>query len=236
MSARKTGFASTATRNRPVGERGGRTPATQARGREARTKILEAAELVFAQRGFGAASLDEIGRQAEMSKHRILHYYPSKQALYQAVVEELMSFVSEMLALYEQDDDRDPSFAALDLWVDKLAERPTLARLSLFEMAGPPDEGSPRSFSPFAERITSAFEEVFRRLVPDAEPEERLHFICTIQGATLLYAASLHEAAPRRNRDDRRRLHERHRTLVRRTASELLREIGASAAPGPRPG
>ena len=200
---------------------------TQARGREARATILEAAEAVFAEQGFKAASLDEIGRRAAMSKHRMLHYFPSKRALYEAVVAQLMDFVGDMVALY--DDDRGSRFAALDLWIDKLAERPTLSRLSLFEMAAPPAEDSPRSFAPFGEQITAAFEEVFRKLVPKAESEECLHFISAIQGVTLLYAASLNEAFFRGGRAHQRRMHERHRELVRSTANHLLSKISASS-------
>ena len=206
-----------------------RTGGTQQRGREARATILEAAEFVFAQEGYGAASLDAIGHRAGMSKHRILHYFRSKKALYESVIAEVLSFVGEMIELYEQVDERDPSLAALELFVDQLAARPTLARLALFEMIGPESADSPRSISPFTEQIAASFEPAFKRLAPNAKPEEMLLFWSTIQGATLLYSASISGDTSRRTRAQREQNHERHRALVLSTARHLLKEIDANS-------
>jgi TetR/AcrR family transcriptional regulator len=49
-------------------------------------RILAAAEALFAEQGFNAASMSAIAEQAGVSKANIFHHFNSKQALYQAVV------------------------------------------------------------------------------------------------------------------------------------------------------
>lgn len=52
--------------------------------------ILACAEEVFARDGFEGASLEAIGAASGFSRHNLLYYYPSKEALYQAVLESLL--------------------------------------------------------------------------------------------------------------------------------------------------
>jgi AcrR family transcriptional regulator len=53
-----------------------------------RERILEAASRVFAQKGFAAASVDEIAQAAGIAKGTIYLYQPSKEALYWATLRE----------------------------------------------------------------------------------------------------------------------------------------------------
>ncbi|RMD71924.1 MAG: TetR/AcrR family transcriptional regulator, partial [Gammaproteobacteria bacterium] len=48
--------------------------------------ILEAAEALFAERGFDAVSLSDIAQKAGMAKSSILHHFRSKEGLYLAVL------------------------------------------------------------------------------------------------------------------------------------------------------
>ena len=52
--------------------------------------ILDAALEVFSQLGFGAATLDQIAKQAGMSKPNLLYYFPSKEAIYLRLLSELL--------------------------------------------------------------------------------------------------------------------------------------------------
>ncbi|MDP9362946.1 MAG: TetR/AcrR family transcriptional regulator, partial [Chloroflexota bacterium] len=61
------------------------------RSREA---ILDAAEALFAERGYEGASLQEIGRAAGVSRGTPGYFFGSKERLYQAVLER--AFAAEL--------------------------------------------------------------------------------------------------------------------------------------------
>lgn len=54
-------------------------------------EIVEAALAVFAEKGFAAAKLDEIARRAGVSKGALYLYFPTKEALFRAVVEQAIA-------------------------------------------------------------------------------------------------------------------------------------------------
>jgi AcrR family transcriptional regulator len=57
------------------------------RRKEARPdEIIEAARAVFVERGFAAAKVDEIARRAGASKGTVYLYFPTKEALFEAVM------------------------------------------------------------------------------------------------------------------------------------------------------
>jgi len=53
-------------------------------------EILEAALLVFAEKGFAAARMEEIARRARVSKGTIYLYFDSKEAVFRALVREML--------------------------------------------------------------------------------------------------------------------------------------------------
>ncbi|WP_156223188.1 TetR/AcrR family transcriptional regulator [Pseudactinotalea suaedae] len=57
------------------------------KSREVRQRILDAALEVFAQCGYRSGSLREIATRVEMSEAGLLHHFPSKMALLEAVLE-----------------------------------------------------------------------------------------------------------------------------------------------------
>ncbi|MBP0483929.1 TetR family transcriptional regulator C-terminal domain-containing protein [Sagittula salina] len=72
-----------------------KTAAVQANGgtriqREKRAAILEAGLTVFAEAGFRGATLDRIASEAGLSKPNLLYYFPSKEAIYEALLQELL--------------------------------------------------------------------------------------------------------------------------------------------------
>jgi AcrR family transcriptional regulator len=102
--------------------------------------ILKAAESVFVEKGFGAASTLEIAKRAEVNKSLIFHHFKSKEALWKAVKEILIrehmgknmedvefpntsfqdfiiAFCAFRIELYENN----PSFVKMMSW-EKLAE------------------------------------------------------------------------------------------------------------------
>jgi AcrR family transcriptional regulator len=63
----------------------GRRAATKAANRAA---ILDAARAVFAEVGFGAASVRDVIRRTELASGTFYNYFPDKESLFRAVVEE----------------------------------------------------------------------------------------------------------------------------------------------------
>ncbi|HEX9642347.1 MAG TPA: TetR/AcrR family transcriptional regulator [Candidatus Krumholzibacteria bacterium] len=53
---------------------------------ETRQLILDAAYTVFARRGYGGAAVDEIVAEAGLSKGAFYHHFPSKEAVFQALL------------------------------------------------------------------------------------------------------------------------------------------------------
>lgn len=68
--------------------------------RRARTKaaIIAAATEHFGQKGFGETTIDEIALAAKVAKGAVYHHYVSKQALFEAVFDEVSSRLAAELA------------------------------------------------------------------------------------------------------------------------------------------
>jgi AcrR family transcriptional regulator len=60
-------------------------------------EILVAAYAVFAERGFEAASMEDIARRAGVAKGTLYLYYPSKEAIYRATLREGLAELMELL-------------------------------------------------------------------------------------------------------------------------------------------
>lgn len=75
-----------------------RTPAESARWRRRKDarpqEILDAALAVFAEKGFAAARMDDIAARAHVAKGTIYLYFPSKEAVFKALVQ--TKLVSEL--------------------------------------------------------------------------------------------------------------------------------------------
>jgi TetR/AcrR family transcriptional regulator len=70
----------------------GLSRAPQAQRREDKLRgIVHEAEAQFARYGYEGASLESIGAAVGMSRHALLYYYPSKEALYRAVLDDVLA-------------------------------------------------------------------------------------------------------------------------------------------------
>jgi len=123
-------------------------------------RILEAAEELFAERGFDAVSMHAIAQTAGISKANIYHYFPNKDALYLAVLrsasENLRSLLQEAINSHGSVSEILHHFAASHL--QALLKRPRLVRLVWREIL---EKGAPRA----KELAEQGFSEVFSNLV-----------------------------------------------------------------------
>lgn len=130
--------------------------ATRNRSRDAevsRELILEAAETLFAEKGYEGTSLKEIGEKAALSRGTPGYFFGSKQGLYAAVKERLARYVRDFAeqarsanhpsdSTSERKDSgetREVIAAAIRAYIDFLASRPTYVRFIEREAAGEDD-------------------------------------------------------------------------------------------------
>jgi AcrR family transcriptional regulator len=71
--------------------RPGRPPAAKAD--ETRQRIIQAARLVFSERGYDGATFQAIAARADLTRPAINHYFSSKRALYREVLKDTNEFV-----------------------------------------------------------------------------------------------------------------------------------------------
>ncbi len=92
---------------------------------ERRELLLARATELFAQKGYEGLSMSGLAREAKISKALLYHYFPSKQRLFQAALEE---GAEELRARTEPDPGRPPAeqlATTLDAFLCWVQERPT---------------------------------------------------------------------------------------------------------------
>jgi len=98
-----------------------------------REKILDVAEARFAQRGYAGVGLREVAEAAGLGKSSLFHHFPTKAALYGAVLDGVIGRIDSRMrrALEAGADAREQLSAAVIALIDTLAEDPPAARLLL---------------------------------------------------------------------------------------------------------
>lgn len=113
--------------------------------RPPRERILATALEVFAERGVGATSVQDVAKAAGMSKQALMHHFPTKEQLREGVYELLAQmlraeFPSAASELVSRSHDR--YRALLELVLRRFTEQRSLARFLVFELLERPDEVS----------------------------------------------------------------------------------------------
>ena len=108
-----------------------------AAGRRERTKlanreaILDAARAVFAERGFGAAGVVDIVRRSGLSQGTFYNYFPDKESIFRALVEESIEAIRSRLRAARQDARSVEEFVggAYRAYFEAVAADPTMFQL-----------------------------------------------------------------------------------------------------------
>jgi len=102
--------------------------------------ILAAAESVFAEHGFGGATMAEIAARAGVPKPNVHYYFPSKAKLYRAVIERVLTAWLDAADSFDANDDPAEALAAYIATKMELArEMPLSSRIWASEiMRGAP--------------------------------------------------------------------------------------------------
>ena len=112
------------------------TPSTSTppgRGEQTAERILDAAEALFAERGFAGATLRDVAARVGLRNPSLYNHFASKESLYEAVLERGMGPVlmalGELLGAPERDER-----AFVERIMKLLADHPNLARLIQYEV------------------------------------------------------------------------------------------------------
>lgn len=178
-------------------------PATGAvADRSTRDLILDAAERLFAKHGLDGVAVRDLARETGLTPSSLYNHFPSKQALYDAVLERGLRPIVEMTAEAWQAGPLKPQSvrAQIDQMVTHLAEHPDLAPLLqrvMLEDAGRPEPRIGTWIRQLSDKGT--------KLIRDAagaagwRPEEVPHLAFALYGMVYSYftnAQAVHAVAP----------------------------------------
>jgi AcrR family transcriptional regulator len=103
-----------------------------------RQRILEFAEVLFAQKGFYGASIRDIAGQLDIANASLLYYFPSKARLYAAVLEKIISSLEQLFETFLSPESSVDDLAQLrnliGAYVDWTIEHPDYSKILLREM------------------------------------------------------------------------------------------------------
>lgn len=178
------------------------SPALSSRAERTRAAILDAAEALFAERGFDATRLEDVAAAVGIRRASIVYYFRDKRELYDAVLEDVFGGFRARLerALGETGPLLARIEAAVSAWVDYVAARPALAHIVLREVA----DGGGAGPLPILAQVGPflALVDRFRDSVRDdpayaATPIDAVHVASAIVGATVFFVAAMPTLMPK---------------------------------------
>jgi len=174
-------------------ERATRAQRASVRAERTRTLILEAAEKVFAEKGFAAARLEDVAEHVGIRRASIVYYYRDKRELYDAVLSNLFGGLLLRLhaAFAGSRSIEERIEGAIGAWVDYVAQRPALARILLREIADATPAARPKVVDhakPILDAMDAIIRDGQRRGI--FEPIDPIHLASTVGGATVFFVSA----------------------------------------------
>ncbi|MGH0034686.1 MAG: TetR/AcrR family transcriptional regulator [Myxococcota bacterium] len=103
------------------------------KGERTQARILDAAEDLFAERGFAGTTLRDVARAVDLRIPSLYNHFPSKEALYEAVLDRGLRPLLDLLASMVEGRTLPRSEVLITQAMELLGERPKLPRLILHE-------------------------------------------------------------------------------------------------------
>ena len=158
---------------------------------DTRERVLQAAQALFAERGYRGTSLRDIAKRIGVKAPSLLHHFPSKQQLYLAVLDQMFESLENAAngIAWKHDSRQERMRQAVGHTVDFIAGHPDFVRIMWKEMADESGTGRQvlkRRLPPlFATAVTFIFrgqrDGEFRT---DVDP---LHFMWGLNAITIGY-------------------------------------------------
>ncbi|WP_278922492.1 MULTISPECIES: TetR family transcriptional regulator C-terminal domain-containing protein [Pseudophaeobacter] len=121
-----------------------------------RAAILEAALEVFSAHGFRGATVDQIATQAGLSKPNLLYYFPSKEAMFTALLSELLdTWLDPMREIDAAGDPLEEILAYVQRKLQMSRDFPRESRLFANEIV----QGAPRMLDALSRDLRDLLEE-----------------------------------------------------------------------------
>ena len=152
--------------------------------------ILEAGLDVFSQQGFRGATLDQIAEVAGLSKPNLLYYFPSKDAVYLALLDQLLeTWLDPLRHMNPKGDPVAEVLSYVRRKLDLARDYPRESRLFANEML----QGAPRMLATIEGPLKALVDEkavVLRRWMAEGRiaPVHPVHLIFSIWALTQHYA------------------------------------------------
>jgi AcrR family transcriptional regulator len=124
------------------------------KGEQTVERILDASETLFAERGYEAAPLREIARRAGIQQPGLYNYFPSKQALYAAVLDRALVPLANAMDEHMQNAEPSEIQATLvGVMTDLLLEHPQMSALFQRALQGDPASIGNRLIKDWLDRL-----------------------------------------------------------------------------------
>ena len=105
---------------------------------ETRSRILDAAADVFADKGYHDAHMDEIVAASQTSKGGVYHHFPSKNYIFFALIDKFTKLLEERLkaAIEKEEHGLQRVDAAIKICMQTFGQYRTLAKIALVQAVG----------------------------------------------------------------------------------------------------
>ena len=126
----------------------------KSKGELTATRLLDAAENLFADKGYEAASLREIAGAAGIREPGLYNYFRSKEDLYGAVLDRALSPMDSAMQIHLEGQGNLQAFTSLpEVMTDLLLEHPQMAALFQQALRGDADSVGNRLLSQWLDRL-----------------------------------------------------------------------------------
>ena len=161
-------------------------PVEQLRSLQRHERILDAATRVFSAKGYHGTLVDEIASEADTSKGGVYFHFPTKQAIFLALLDRLADTLRERVesAVAGEPDPIGRAEAALRVVLDTFASHRRLTRLFMVEALGAGPEFNARMM-----HIRAAFADLIRVHLDEAVATAAIPPIDTRVAATAWFGA-----------------------------------------------
>lgn len=164
-------------------------PATTDRGRRRREAVLDAAALLFRERGFHGVSVDDLGASAGITGPGLYRHFPSKDAVLMAVLDRLWQQLRPALDRARHLPADEALAVLLDAQLDLALHQPEAIVVLVRELRHLPDDYRGRA-SRNHDRWVSAWAEAIVGLAPHLDVEVARAVAVSVHG--LIDAAALY--------------------------------------------
>ncbi|MDX8366060.1 TetR/AcrR family transcriptional regulator [Cytobacillus sp. IB215665] len=156
-------------------------------------KILQTAMELFISKGFHSTSIDEIAKQADISKGLLYHYYKGKENLIDAMVEiRIEELIKVMETAVSQETPVEQLLFIIEGSLENVHKQPLIFRFYINLLTQAKQD---KVLSKYTMNLQKEYEkqfevqtEIFEKLGVSNAKMKSLHFSSTLQGIMLMYS------------------------------------------------